>query len=365
MKLYGDILYKLFLLFFISISLFGQGKLSKTAEHDALVFLNDNLRIELHPGSYKIFNGGAEIFSAAAAGKKIFASSEDNSFFFIANFPFTSEKTEYKISVDVFDSRGDKKFSYSVNSFFDLPHPLFEINNSGLLSVYDPLSYRLVLADESGEREITLVKDAVHEMERGAFLASTDEHVFVMTSHEPLSIEETKPNVSLYKIDISALFVNEYKLNYSTATLLKIKDESLYISGIQFENSVPKYGLVKYDLNMKQAAFIQEASEALIFKGDKAFSKFGNTIYRLNKSLALEKAYHLDNKWIKDIALFNNSIVALSVSGGSQYLIGLNDDLVFDFEMILDIFTPGNFSGIQSSGENLLLRFDKTTLIFN
>ena len=195
------------LLFFsITLSLPAQSlKIEK--EFNSSYYELNELEINLTAEEISITKDNQNIFLENLSGKKIFKSSPAENYFLIANFQFSNEKIDYPVEVRVFDRNGQDVFPFKFLAPFDLPHPLLNVNDNGVLALFDPLSFKVKLVGQETYNEIKLEKDFPFEMEKAAFVEMDDDFLFILTSQSALDITENASNATLYQVNfrISAL----------------------------------------------------------------------------------------------------------------------------------------------------------------
>ena len=187
------------LLFFsITLSIPAQSLIIEKEFNSSYYELNE-LEINLTAEAISIAKDNQNIFLENLSGKKIFKSSPAENYFLIANFQFSNEKIDYPVEVRVFDRNGQNVFPFKFLAPFDLPHPLLNVNDNGVLALFDPLSFKVTLIGQETYNEIKLEKDIPFEMEKAAFVEMDDDFLFILTSQSALDITENASNVKLYQ----------------------------------------------------------------------------------------------------------------------------------------------------------------------
>jgi len=270
-------------------------------------------------------------------------------------------------------------YTYKLTAPFDLPHPIFSINDEGKIASFNPLNFKLTLFDGSEEKTISLEKEVEFEMERSSFVEMTNSDVYVLTSLKPLTIEENESNAFLYKINLNSLSIEKEIIDYSIPVSLNLIENSIILSGIKFQNMVPNGSTLKYDLELNLTASNNSASEKIIFLNGSYYSKYGKFIYKLNYNLAQNDSYELwesskgvhsdipsgiDGNRILDIVPYKNSIAVLIEESGRLSLYMLNQNLEIEFKKSLENLDPNKFEGINEMGGKLAVYVNSRTYVY-
>jgi len=319
--------------------------------------------INLTTDKISIITDNQDIYTENLAGKKIYKASPAENYFLIANHQFSNEKVDYPVEIRVFDRNGGMILPYKFLAHYDLPHSLFVVNDEGILSLFDPLSFKVKIISKSSETEIELEKEVPFEMEKASFIQMNQDVLFILTSQSALDITENASNVKLYKVNLLDLSANKKVLDYNTPTLLKIIDGNVFISGVKFENLKSVGKTIKYDLQLNQLSLNDKIIEKLIPHGNKFYAKYFNTIYELKNDLTVSKEKKLiEGERIFDIAVSNEKlIVVTNFSDGNNYY-SFFPDLSIDFKESLDIFGVDRIEDLSISVNHLIIRHNSKSI---
>jgi len=341
--------------------------------------VNNGFEIKFSSNEIFISKVNQNFYSEEIKGKKSLKFSHSKKFFYIAIFDFPSDKSDYQIDIKVFNDLSNLIYTYKLTAPFDLPHPIFSINDEGKIASFNPLNFKLTLFDGSEEKTISLEKEVEFEMERSSFVEMTNSDVYVLTSLKPLTIEENESNAFLYKINLNSLSIEKEIIDYSIPVSLSLIENSIILSGIKFQNMVPNGSTLKYDLELNLTASNNSASEKIIFLNGSYYSKYGKFIYKLNYNLAQNDSYELwesskgvhsdipsgiDGNRILDIVLYKNSIAALIEESGRVSLYMLNQNLEIEFKKSLENLDPNKFEGISEMGDKLAVYVNSRTYVY-
>lgn len=321
------------------------------------------LRINLSPADILISSGNQAIFSEKLAGKKVFIASSAENFFFIANYQFSNQKTDYPVDVRVFGKNGSLVFPYKFIAPFDLPHPLIKVNDNGVLALFDPLSFKVKLISEESFNEVELEKDVPFEMEKSSYMEMNEDLLYILTSQSALDITENAGNVKLYKVNLFDLTLDKKEFDYNTPTLLKIVGGNLFISGVKFENFKPVGKTIKFDLQLNQLASNDKIIENVIKHENRFYAKYFNSIFELQNDLSVSKEYRF-NEGERISAILNNDkniVVATSFSGKS-ILYFFSPDLSVDFNTTLDNFGVSKIENLSILGNHIIVHYDSKSV---
>lgn len=303
------------------------------------------------------------IYSEDVTGKKIFKTSSSKNYFLIAVFKFSAEKVDYPIEIKVFDRNGKVILPYKFLAHYDLPHPLFSLNDNAVLALFDPLTFKVKLICQEIIKEIELEKMTSFEMEKASFVESNGDFLFILSSQRALDITEDVSNVVLFKVNLMDLSINKKVLDYNTPTLLKIIDDNVFISGVKFENLKPVGKTIKYDLQLNQLSSNEKIIEKLIPRGDKFYAKYFNTIYELNNDLSISIEKKLsEGERILDLAFANEKLTVVTSISGENNLYNFLPDLSVDFKEPLDNFGVRRIEDFSISENHLIIRHDSKSV---
>lgn len=319
----------------------------------------NDLEINLTAENISIAKNNESIFLENLSGKKIFKSSPTENSFLIANFQFSNNKVDYPVELRVFDRNGEVILIYKFLAPYDLPHPLFAVNDEGILSLFDPLNFKVKIIGKSSTKEIELEKEVPFEMEKASFMEMTKDMLFVLTSQRALDITENANNVKLYKINLMDLSLDKKVLDYNTPTLLKIIAGNIFISGVKFENLKPIGKTIKYNFQLNQLSSNEKIVEKLIPYGNKFYAKYSNTIYELKNDLTISNEKKLsDGERILHLGIWNNKLIVVTNVSGKNNLYSLLPGLSVNFKEPLDILGTDRIEDFYIYGNHLIINHD-------
>lgn len=323
----------------------------------------NGLEINLSADNINITRNNQNIYLENVNGRKIFKLSPAENYFLIGNFQFSTDKVDYPVEVRVFDRKGEMIFPYKFMAPYDLPHPLLNLNDNGILASFDPLTFKIKLISDATYDEIELEKDVPFEMEKAAFMEITEDFLFVLTSHQALDITETAKNVSLYRINLSDKSINKKTIEYNTPTLLKIIDGYVFMSGVKFDDLKPIGKTIKLDLNLKELSSNDRFIEKIIPCRKKYYAKYFNTIYELNNDLSVSNEKQLsEGERILDIAALNEKITAVTNKAMEFNLYLFLPDLNVDFKSRLNNFGINRTESFSAHNNYLIIQHDSKSI---
>jgi hypothetical protein len=346
---------------FVSIS-YAQELTPQNIFNSHRTYVNGDIQVEFDDTKFIIINQNGETYSKEIAGRKILKISPGGKYFLIANHAFPQDKSDYLITLSVFDNSGNEIFEKNIKAYFDMPHPLFAINDDGIAAGFDPLYFKFITISKNEIKESAVIKDAPFEMERAAFIQADSKEFYVLSSIEPLSIEHEKANVSLFRINSSDGIIEQTGLDLSTPVLLKIIENELYVSGIKFTAQQPVQYLFKFTKNLQTTVSNNIAVERLVKSGSSLFGKYADKIFKLNIDLTIEKVYSSNlHARVLDLAADKSAVYALITDGNNLYLSNFNSELEMISQRKLAAQKILGSESIQTAGGKLLLHLgDKT-----
>jgi hypothetical protein len=356
----------LIILTFTAGPTFSQSKnISKLDEIPAKYFIIQDLEIKLTDDNISINRGNEIIFSRPLDGKKILQSSPAENYFLITNYKFSDDKSDYPIEAFAFNINGEVISSQNITAHYDLPHPLFAINDAGTFAYLDLLRLQISIVQGSNGNTISLEKDAPFEMERACYIEISETDVYVFGSIAPTG-SGYPTAVNLYQIEISSSAVTKVAVDYTAPLLLKIIEDKIFISGIKLGDEIQEQSVKMLDNNLKVLAEANNtAAESLLKSGDKYYIKFNNNFSRLNKDLKIEETYSFENSArIKEMIWFDGGCLLSVEEKGANILYKFNEEFNIDFSKSLDIFGYNLIDGLKSSAGKIMILMKDNTLIY-
>ncbi len=339
--------------------------ITKEGEFSSYYFSLKSNKINLTYNSIQISIDNNNVYSKEVSGVKKNFFSPNKKYFMVAAFNYSDKKTDYEINLFVFNNNGNFIDSFSVLAGYDLPNPIFAINDEGVAAAFNPIKMDITLYKDGIEKQILLEKNPEYQTEKSSFLEMNNESAFVLTSEKALSIEEEDQNVKLYKVNTSDFSVDKKDIDYSIPTAINVSDNNVIVSGVKFQNSVPNGNISKMDtkLNILQSAGV--AVESILRTSDFYYCKNGNKLFKMNKNLSIEKSFNFDdNAYIKNIAMAGGELAVLTKEKGVNFLYKISSALNVDFKKSLDILASTKIDDMESLDGKLFLYYGHNTLIF-
>ncbi|QOJ30141.1 MAG: hypothetical protein HRU80_15190 [Ignavibacteriales bacterium] len=149
------------------------------------IFPQDFSRVKEAAGAY-ISSGGMEIIASddrltvnhpvsgkitqQLTGVKKIIPSPSGTFFLLLNFGFQPDKSDYPVSLFLVSRSSGLIYTKDITASFDLPHPLFAVDDNGVIYSFEPL--RMILSSDlrGSITETAVVENAEFTMERTFFL---------------------------------------------------------------------------------------------------------------------------------------------------------------------------------------------------
>lgn len=157
--------------------------------------------------------------------------------------------------------------------------------------------------------------------------------------------------------------INKEEIGYNIATLLKIIDGDVFISGVKFENLNPVGKTIKYNLQLNELSFNEIIIEKLIPLGNEFYAKYFNTIYDLKNDLSASNQKRLsDGERISDITVSNEKLIVMTNITGGNKLYFLLPDLSIDFKETLDNFEVNEMEDLSILGNYVIIHHDSKSI---
>ena len=323
----------------------------------------NEFEINLTSNQISISRNTQDVYFKNINGKKVCKLSLGGNYFLIANFQFSEQKKDYPVEIDVFDRSGSLVFSYEFLALYDLPHPLLTVNDEGILSLFDPLNFKVKIISESSETEIELEKDIPFEMERASFIDVNNDYLFILTSLNTLDITEAGSNVGLYKVSLQNLSFDKKSLDYNTPTLLKIIDDNIFVSGVNFENLKPIGKTIKYDFELKHLSSNDKIIETMIPNDEELYAKYFDIIYNLKNDLSVINEKQLtEGERILDLGIWNEKLIIVTNISGENNLYCFFHDLHVDFKVALHNFGVNKIEDLSILENLVVIRHDSKSV---
>lgn len=317
--------------------IFSQAKLNLLEARSGNYIQLNELEISCDSASIKIIKNNENIFAETFYGKKNILTSNNEKYFSIINYNFpSSEKIsdnyEFKINYFTFDEKGKVISKGELNAIYDLPHPIFKLNNNGILAAFNPFDFKLMIFKPNENLEFNLVKDIKNEMERNAFIQIDDENVYIAATFEPPLLETKMNNVILFDIFLNSNNFISREIELSSLTMLKLIDNKIILSGISFDNLTTKFKtyLLDKDFNILESN-ISNAFEHVVELNNHLFASFGNNLFEFDKNFKVINKNSLPEKY-KVLELFNlnKNIIALTFFNNKYELLNITENLTFE-----------------------------------
>ncbi|GAB6283131.1 MAG: hypothetical protein STSR0008_18880 [Ignavibacterium sp.] len=317
--------------------IFSQAQLNLFETRNENYIQLNELEISCDSASIKIIKKNENIFAETIYGKKNILTSNNEKYFSIINYNFpSSEKISdnyvYKINYFTFDENGKAISEGELIAIYDLPHPIFKLNNNGILVAFNPYDFKLMIFKPNENFEFNLVKDIKNEMERNAFIQIDDENVYIAATLDPTLIETKTNNVILFDIFLNSNNFISHEIELSSLTMLKLIDNKIILSGISFDNLTTKFKtyLLDKDFNILESN-ISNAFEQVVELNNHLIASFGNYIFELDENFNVLNKNSLPEK-SKVLELFNlnNNIIALAFVNNKYELLNITEKLSYE-----------------------------------
>lgn len=359
---------KILLFLLIGTSLiFPQEKFIPAQELPFNLFYFNEIEIRTTSNYIEVINGNSVLMRENINGNKDVIYSPDGNISAVFNYEFKQEKTEYPVTIFILNSNGSLINKIIHYPFFDLPHPIYSIDNNGELTSLDLFTLTIKVDKLNGEKiEYQLEREIENEMERTGYLFSTETNIYSIVTLTPADITQDYANVSVYSIEKSNGIINRKLIELSQLTGCFFDNENLIISGVQFGNEIKKKTIV-FDnrINFKKEINSFNFEEIKKFNNKYAALFFDN-IYLLNENFEVISTYDsgIRNR-LKNLNYHNSSIYFISNLNNSFLIYKLNENFNIDFKKSLTIFDTVTYFKFKINNDKLFLNVNETTYISN
>ncbi len=326
-----------------------------------------DVNVQLTDASLQLVKENTSIYLNLIEGKKTFDTSPDNKFFFITNFAFIDEDGDYPVTLFVFNENGELYYSHEVLAPFDLPHPLFAVNNEGVLAYFEPLSFTLTIVKEEMINPIKLEESIEFEMEKSFFISFNDSGVYLLTTIGQTDIEG-RNNFNTYFYYINYPFNNVTKriINFSVPTALSVFEEEVIISGIRFENMQPFMETQLYSNDVELKLTINGFSYQQIIKTAEGYAaSYAGKLFYMDNNFNEKFSFIIgDTGIIRNVEQFSDFIAVLFHNNQEDMIYLFDKNLNKVHEHLITGFTGKSTLSMHKNNNMLKIVSDyKTKLI--
>ncbi len=173
-----------------------------------------------HPSSGKV--------TQAIRGVKKFIQSPSGTFTLVLSFDFQPGKSDYPVYLYLVSRSSGLIYTKTVTAPFDLPHPLFAVDDSGVIYSFEPLRMTLSADLLGNNSEVLIVEDAEFQMERTFFLKAGSTSVTGATNL--LGRDDAGQNIHLFTYSYADGNLNSFRLKGSTISSLDIAGDQVLLT---------------------------------------------------------------------------------------------------------------------------------------
>ncbi|GMU86549.1 MAG: hypothetical protein AMXMBFR48_17910 [Ignavibacteriales bacterium] len=190
-----------------------------SSEGMEIIASSDRITVN-HPSTGKV--------TQSIKGVKKFIQSPSGAYLVILSFDFQPGKSDYPVSLFLVSRSSGLIYNKTLTAPFDLPHPLFAVDDNGVVYSFEPLSLTLT-ADRIGNiSEISIVEDAEFQMERTFFLKAGNGSVIGAVNL--LGRDDSGDNILLFAYDFSTKSLKSKRLRGSTISGMEIADGEILLT---------------------------------------------------------------------------------------------------------------------------------------
>lgn len=199
-------------------------------------------------------NNEKEIY--VKGNKSLFSSPSEN-YHLVTSIRFP-EESPLHIVILLLNNRGEIIHSDSLHSAYDLPHPLFAVDNNGTIGIFD-YSRGVLVTLRSGKRDTIELDNIDFEMERTAFFKSVEEGFIGGTSVEPVLFGSGRFNVVLFSLNSNTKEFYQTNLNAEGLNAIETAGRSIFVSTYTPTMSGVKYSTKVFNAVLEEIKSYEQA----------------------------------------------------------------------------------------------------------
>ncbi|NUN08360.1 MAG: hypothetical protein HUU54_04215 [Ignavibacteriaceae bacterium] len=184
--------------------------------------------------SFSMTDGNSTIAGITITGKKVVIFSSEKSMAVLINYGFTKNKENYPITYYLLEQVKGVAYKGEITGYYDMPHPLFTVNESGVIAYCDPGTLKLTTDNYGNSSDVKLFGSIEYEMERGIFLQSDEERVYIAGNLKPAALELQEDNVFVAAVRISNLSIEKKMLPFLAVKSFEISNDRVILDAYHF-----------------------------------------------------------------------------------------------------------------------------------
>lgn len=328
-------------------------------------FIFNNKEIFLFQNDFQIKDENISI-KKSIEGKKDFIVSDNSNYLLLINYGFLKSKENYSVTLFLFNRKLDLILEKEFKANFDLPHPIFSVNNNGLISSFNPIDFSLEIISENTSKLIKLKKVENLILERKSFLIPSSENIFVAATKEQMNFESSTPNVLLFSVDLNNSRITEKEIDLSTIISFQLIDDKIFLSGIKSNGMISTDELTYiFDIKLNQQKKINSTFSFSLKNENQYLSFYQNKISAFNYLNNKVNTNSIDNSQrIISLIEHQKKFYILSQTSSSIDVYKLKSTELIELEKIQSF---GNkdyiFKVLINDGKVFMYSFEKTYLI--
>ncbi|MHC1738162.1 MAG: hypothetical protein AB9882_09155 [Ignavibacteriaceae bacterium] len=366
MKKIIRLFYYFAVVFVVHLSLFAQSDSTNVEVADGYIFSKGEVMITLENSYFRIAKAEEVFFDQSIPGLKQVDFSRDQDYMLITSFDFPESEENYKIYLFLFNNDFELVDKAEIDAFYGMPHPLFRVNNEGVISYIDPLTMRLEIRDGGKQNSVELEKGIPFEMERQLYIETDDERVYVLYNREIIPIEDRNPIFTLAKYGISSSELVKREVEISSVTYCGLTEEGLIISGVKFEESIPVPLSLRFNENLEVLSETKEINfERLEKHDDFLVGTFNKSLVVFNEYFEKKSEKYLtgEGKFKRVFDLGGKLGIMIEAEGMLMIYTATNENVEFDENLPHAILSFSNFERFVNIKECYIHSNNQTFII--
>lgn len=194
------------------------------------------LTIIYNDNAFSVNNGNISIASVNISGKKVLSFPAEKGVALIVNYGFTGKKENYAITYYLLDKEKGVVNTGEITGYYDMPHPLFAVNETGVIAYCDPGTLKLTIDNYGKKSDVKLFGNIEYEMERAIFIRSDMEKAYVTGNLKPAALELQDDNVFVASVKLNNQEIEKKMLPFLAVKSFEISNDRLILDAYHFRS---------------------------------------------------------------------------------------------------------------------------------
>lgn len=325
----------------------------------------ENFKVIFNNNGFEIISstGNSTLNKTAIEGIKDILFSPNQNYMLVINFAFRKDKEPYDVSYFLFNNNGEKIRERTITAHFDVPHPLFCVNDFGVILIYQPDYLFFNIDDGELSERIWLEKDAQFEMERTPYILAKGKFFYLITNLYPASLEYSIANTLLAEFDSDTKTFTTEIINLSMPTYLDKLGDDLIISGVKYENmSLIKKCYLFSDGKIKSEINGMAFEKIIRLSDSRSVGFFGKELFLIGSDF--QNVVNTAGEWDKIFSIYlkEKTLFVIALKNNNLVIYSSNVEIFDNFEEQA-IFESTIFNKVISTNKGIYIIVNNATII--